>query len=90
MLRNLLTDRFKVRLHRDHKEVQGYALLIAKNGPKLKTDNSGPDAPGTLLPGGRLPFEMEGKNIPLSGLANSLSGFFEAPVVDKSRTEWPL
>jgi uncharacterized protein (TIGR03435 family) len=83
MLQTLLADRFKLRLHRDHKEVQGYALLVAKTGPKLKPDTSG-DEHGSLLPSGSTPFEWEGKNVALSSLASSLSGFFGAPVVDKT------
>ena len=41
MLQALLADRFKLQLHRDHKDVQGYALVVAKDGPKLKPDTSG-------------------------------------------------
>lgn len=83
MLQVLLADRFKLQLHRDHKEVQGYALVVAKNGPKLKA-NAGGDEHGSLLPSISAPFEWEGKNIPLSGLASSLSGLLEAPIVDKT------
>jgi len=36
MLRNLLADRFKVQLHRDRKEMEGYSLTVAKGGPKFK------------------------------------------------------
>jgi uncharacterized protein (TIGR03435 family) len=81
MLQTLLADRFKLRLHRDHKEVQGYALVVAKNGPKLKSNTSG-DEHGSLLNSG--PFELEGTNVALSGLASSLSGVLRAPVVDKT------
>lgn len=35
MLETLLADRFALRLHRDDKQVSGYALIIAKSGPKL-------------------------------------------------------
>jgi uncharacterized protein (TIGR03435 family) len=35
MLRNLLEDRFQLKLHRQPHEVPGYALTIAKGGPKL-------------------------------------------------------
>jgi uncharacterized protein (TIGR03435 family) len=41
MLQTLLADRFKVRLHRETKEVSGYALVIAKGGPKL-SEHAGP------------------------------------------------
>jgi uncharacterized protein (TIGR03435 family) len=83
MLQGLLADRFKLQLHRDHKEVQGYALVVAKNGPKLKADTSG-DEHGSLLPSVSAPFEWEGKNTPLSSLASSVSGLLQAPVVDKT------
>ena len=36
MLRNLLRERFQLQTHRETKEFSGYALVIAKNGPKLK------------------------------------------------------
>jgi uncharacterized protein (TIGR03435 family) len=36
MLQAMLADRFKLKIHRETQEVQGYALVIAKNGPKLK------------------------------------------------------
>lgn len=42
MLRNLIADRFKLKYHADTKEISGYALVIAKNGPKIKES---PDAP---------------------------------------------
>jgi uncharacterized protein (TIGR03435 family) len=36
MLRNLLAERFKLRIHRETKELPTYALLVNKGGPKLK------------------------------------------------------
>jgi uncharacterized protein (TIGR03435 family) len=35
MLRQMLADRFGLRTHTEKKEVQGYKLVVAKNGPKL-------------------------------------------------------
>src|SRR5258708_1045366 len=35
MVRALLTDRFKLTLHHDTKELPTYVLLVGKNGPKL-------------------------------------------------------
>jgi len=43
MLQNLLADRFKLTLHREKKDLAMYALVVAKNGPKLK--ESPPDDP---------------------------------------------
>jgi uncharacterized protein (TIGR03435 family) len=44
MLQNLLAERFKLTLHRETKEISGYALQVGKNGPKLKesADTTGP------------------------------------------------
>jgi len=36
MLQDLLLDRFKLKIHRETKEVRGYSLVVGKNGPKLK------------------------------------------------------
>jgi uncharacterized protein (TIGR03435 family) len=35
MLQALLADRFKLTLHRESKDMQAYALVVAKNGPKF-------------------------------------------------------
>ena len=45
MLQTLLVERFKIPSHRETKEFQGYALVVAKNGPKLKTANALGEAP---------------------------------------------
>jgi uncharacterized protein (TIGR03435 family) len=36
MLQNLLAERFKLKIHKDSKELNMYSLVVAKNGPKLK------------------------------------------------------
>lgn len=41
MLQALLEDRFKLKLHRETKEVPVYALTVAKGGPKLKPFKQG-------------------------------------------------
>lgn len=40
MLQNLLVERFQIKFHQVTKEEPGFALLIAKNGPKLHTSTS--------------------------------------------------
>jgi uncharacterized protein (TIGR03435 family) len=42
MLQNLLADRFKMAIHRETREFAGYALAVAKNGPKLKESKEAP------------------------------------------------
>ena len=41
MLRTLLEDRFKLAVHRETKEMPGYALVVAKGGFKLKPAEAG-------------------------------------------------
>jgi uncharacterized protein (TIGR03435 family) len=53
MLQALLADRFKMAIHRTSKESQVYALLIGKNGLKMK--ESVPDTPVAPAAGGDAP-----------------------------------
>jgi uncharacterized protein (TIGR03435 family) len=49
MMQALLADRFKLTLHRDSKEFPVYALIVGKNGPKIKEsplDADTDDGPG--------------------------------------------
>jgi uncharacterized protein (TIGR03435 family) len=53
MLQNLLAARFGLKLHHESREVSGYELVVAKNGPKLKptsNPNAGPPTAGTAAP----------------------------------------
>ena len=40
MLQNLLVERFQIKFHYITKEEPGFALMVAKNGPKLHTSTS--------------------------------------------------
>jgi len=40
MLQNLLVERFQIKFHSVTKEEQGFALEVAKNGPKLRTSTN--------------------------------------------------
>jgi uncharacterized protein (TIGR03435 family) len=62
LLQMLLEDRFKLMVHREKKEMPVYALMAAKNGPKLPEAKEGgcvkfgPDSPPPPLPApGQLP-----------------------------------
>jgi uncharacterized protein (TIGR03435 family) len=46
MLQTLLKDRFKIALHREKKDHPVFALVVGKNGPKLKAAEVSADAPG--------------------------------------------
>jgi uncharacterized protein (TIGR03435 family) len=48
MLAALLTERFKMTVHKETKEEPIYALVVGKNGPKLKKSEEGDTAPRTF------------------------------------------
>jgi uncharacterized protein (TIGR03435 family) len=45
MLQALLADRFKLTFHRENRDHQIYALVVGKNGPKLKESPPDPEPP---------------------------------------------
>jgi uncharacterized protein (TIGR03435 family) len=87
MLRKLLDDRFKLKFHREPKELSVYALTIAKGGPKLK--------PAVPSPEGRQPlviviYPVGGAKLParsatIGDLASVLQrATFDRPVLDQT------
>jgi uncharacterized protein (TIGR03435 family) len=43
MMQNLLAERFKLKFHREPREMPIYELVVAKGGPKLKESTNGPE-----------------------------------------------
>jgi uncharacterized protein (TIGR03435 family) len=98
MLQSLLRDRFKLQLHRDMKEHAIYALVVGKNGPKLKVTevkaSDYPDSPnrrpGTpvrgdiQIMGSPSGMHLTGPAVTLSTFSDMLSGFTDKPVVDQT------
>lgn len=78
MLQGLLEDRFKMKYHRDTKEVDGYALVIGKNGIKMKES-----AEGTRGGSSSGPDNIHG-SMPMSVLAGALTRAAGRPVTDKT------
>ena len=93
MLQAMLADRFKLKAHREVKELPIYSLVIAKGGFKLKEADpnntyadgiKGPDGtsrPGMMRMGGG---KVTAQAIAISGLANFLSSQVHRLVVDKT------
>jgi uncharacterized protein (TIGR03435 family) len=78
MLQNLLLDRFKLKLHREERIESVYALIVGKNGPKLKA------AEATQLPQPTRvgPWGFSMKNAPTASLAGILMRWSDRPVID--------
>jgi uncharacterized protein (TIGR03435 family) len=53
MLQGLLAERFGLKIHREQKELPIYALVVGKNGPKLKESTENSTLPG-MGPGGMI------------------------------------
>jgi uncharacterized protein (TIGR03435 family) len=86
MLRNLLTDRFKLTFHREQKVFSVYELEVAKNGPKLKESASPADGPPSLI-STVYPqrIVMPARNATMSDLARLMQrAILDRPVVDKT------
>ncbi len=83
-LRRLLEDRFKLAAHHEQREVDGFALVVAKGGPKLKPASGEPEPSGRagIYPGG-----LHIMNANLSWFATNLKSPAGRPVVDKTGIE---
>ena len=75
----ILADRFKLQLHRESKPGSGYALIIGKNGPKLKMATSGEATQNQI---GRSHIAMQATTLPSA--AQLLSLWLGWTVVDKT------
>jgi len=87
MLRALLADRFKLRVHWETKEMQVYALVVAKNGPRLKPSSaSGQCSVHAALARDGRNSEVTFSNCPIARLADDwLSNLIvDRPVLDQT------
>lgn len=93
MLQALLADRFKLAVHRETTEQPVYALVIAKNGPKIheaKPDDTYPN--GFKGPDGKVGHGMmmggngslTGQGVPITNLVKLLSRLLGRNVIDKT------
>jgi uncharacterized protein (TIGR03435 family) len=74
MLRSLLADRFKLALHEETRDLPVYALVVAKNGPKLRTESASDKRMLRLMS--------------LPALVDYLNMFAPRPVIDKTGLTW--
>jgi uncharacterized protein (TIGR03435 family) len=77
MLQSLLAERFKLTVHRQQKDVSGYALAMGKKTPKITEVTEGGGGEGSMT-GAALVFE--GHKMPLSRLTDILASALKLPV----------
>jgi uncharacterized protein (TIGR03435 family) len=85
MLQGLLTERFSLKMRREMKDMPGYALIVAKNGPKLHAAK-GEEVSYHFGPNGkpgRGPNILSARTHSMLMLANILTMFGD-PVMDKT------
>jgi uncharacterized protein (TIGR03435 family) len=83
MLRTLLSDRFKLEVHRETRVMPVYELVTGKNGPKFKP--SAPDANGGMVTRGAAGLlHMTATKVTMEDLARQLAGTAGRPVLDKT------
>ena len=78
-LRALLAERFQLAVHRDSNEQSVYALVVAKNGPKLQEAKGGP---GPMVRMGMGQFN--GQGVEMQMLATVLSDQVGRTVIDRT------
>jgi uncharacterized protein (TIGR03435 family) len=82
MIQNLLAERFRLVIHREPKQISGYALLLAKKGPRMEPAKPDEKGSGTSTNNQHL----EAHNLTMEAFARYLTRNREIgmPVVDKT------
>lgn len=77
MLQSLLAERFKLVFHRQAQDIAGFAIVKGKSAPKITPAEGGGE--GSMTGGGMV---FEARKMPLSRLADIVSGALRMPVLD--------
>lgn len=83
MLRNLLADRFKLKVHRETRDLPLYELVVAKGGPKLKASDASTSGNGRSRFEGRN-WVFENPKATMTDLVRDIETDLDRPVVDKT------
>jgi uncharacterized protein (TIGR03435 family) len=93
MLQNLLADRFRLSLHTDVRETPVYAIVVAKNGPKLERSGKQEKDCDAQLRGQEIPCHQidggQGRGLhasaaTISDVALYVANFADRPVIDRT------
>jgi uncharacterized protein (TIGR03435 family) len=92
MIRTLLAERFKLQVHRETKDLDGFALVVTKDGPKLTPATAKPDSAGRVFtfqtrmsPGGNGTIDYKANS--MAALARNLASLIGRPVLDETGLE---
>jgi uncharacterized protein (TIGR03435 family) len=87
MLRALLIERFSLRFHRETQDVPGFALVVGKNGPKLR-EAAGEETVTSFSPSFKpiqgQPTTLNAQKCSMSRLADVFTQMGERPVNDET------
>ena len=83
-LQSLLADRYHFKFHTTSKDFPGYALLLAKNGPKLTPHTGEEDGNHMNSHGDSRKIDMTSVNVSMAGLADYVGRQLNQPVVDRT------
>ena len=91
MLQNLLNDRFQLAVHHETAQSSGYALVVAKGGPKLKA-SAGPlsEAERGKLVTGRINLQTGSDGFPQLFPEHNFGGTFKDGTVRMRFRDYPL
>ncbi len=78
LMQNLLQERFHLKVHREHKIVPGYALVVAKGGPRLQPNK------GAVNGGFFGASEFKFQNVSAEYVGKLIGWQIKQPVVDKT------
>ncbi len=90
MRQPILTDRFDLKFHREKKVLAVYELVVMKDGPKFKATTEAEEKSDTGVNGVRAGgisvhnTQLTATGVPLSSIADTLSGQLHRIVVDKT------
>ncbi|HWD98464.1 MAG TPA: TIGR03435 family protein [Bryobacteraceae bacterium] len=85
MVQRLLADRFHLRSRAETRQLDVYALRIAKNGPKLKPPDMGEQWSEGAMKGGIFAGSLELHQLNMDGLAEVLSSKTGRPVINRTQ-----
>jgi uncharacterized protein (TIGR03435 family) len=85
MLQALLQDRFGLVVHTETQEKGGYALVVAKNGPKLPAPQDDPSVMFSRTANGDR--TLAAKSLTMKGFADALTSALGGVVVDQTGIE---